>query len=172
MGRPTLFTQDIADKICNRIAEGESLRAICEDEDLPEARTVHRWLYRFEEFCQQYARAREAQADFFAEEIIEIADDGSNDWMERYDKEGDCIGWQENGEALRRSSLRVDTRKWLMARMSPKKWGDKKELTGNLNVNNITDEQLNEKISSLLAEEGEAGDIGASGGEEAEEREE
>jgi hypothetical protein len=66
---------------------GESLREICRDEDMPDKSTVMRWLALHQEFRDQYAGAREAQADYYAEEIIEISDDGSNDWMLR--KQGD-----------------------------------------------------------------------------------
>lgn len=90
---------------------------------MPDKSTVMRWLAKYPEFRDQYAGAREAQADYYAEEILEIADDGSNDWMER--KRGDETIEVENHEVLNRSRLRVDTRKWLMARMSPKKYGDK-----------------------------------------------
>jgi hypothetical protein len=83
------------------------------------------------EFRDQYASAREAQADYYAEEIIEISDDGTNDWMERQRTDGSTEE-VENKEVLARSRLRVDTRKWLMARMAPKKYGDKitQEVTG------------------------------------------
>jgi hypothetical protein len=102
---------------------GESLREICRDEAMPDKSTVMRWLASNQEFRDQYAGAREAQADYYAEEIVEISDDGSNDWMLR--KQGDDEIEVENKEVLARSRLRVDTRKWLMARMAPKKYGDK-----------------------------------------------
>lgn len=91
---------------------------------MPGKTTVMRWLAEHSEFRDQYASAREAQADYYAEEIIEISDDGSNDWMERNRGEGETEEI-ENKEVLARSRLRVDTRKWLMARMAPKKYGDK-----------------------------------------------
>jgi hypothetical protein len=97
---------------------------------MPDKSTVMRWLATHKEFRDQYASAREAQADYYAEEIIEIADDGSNDWMER--KRGEETIEVENHEVIGRSRLRVDTRKWLMARMAPKKYGDRvmQEVTG------------------------------------------
>lgn len=130
MGRPSKFTQDIADAICSRIAEGESLRAICTDAGLPSARTVHVWLDDKEGFLQQYVRAREAQADFYAEEILDIADYDERDWSELKDDSGRVTGIKVDGEAIQRSKLRVDTRKWLMSKLSPKKYGDKLELGG------------------------------------------
>lgn len=70
-------------------------------------------------------RAREAQADAIFDEILDIADDGSNDWMERHDAEGGSIGWKENGEAIGRSRLRIDARKWMAGKLRPKVYGEK-----------------------------------------------
>ena len=123
-GRPSKFTPDIAEAICQRIAEGESLRSVCRGDDMPDKSTVLRWLDDNEEFRDQYARAREAQADHFAEEIIEIADDATNDFMERKRKDG-SLETALNAENIQRSRLRVDARKWLMARMAPKKYGSR-----------------------------------------------
>jgi hypothetical protein len=134
LGRPSDFTQEIADAICERIADGESLRAICSDADMPNKATVFRWLgdKKHSAFCDQYARAREAQADSLVDDMIDIADDGRNDWMERLDKDDRPIGWMENGEALRRSALRIDARKWMAGKLKPKKYGDKLELDGKM----------------------------------------
>ncbi len=115
-GRPSLYTEALAVKICRRLAEGKSLRKVCEAKGMPSAETVRRWLLDNEDFCAQYARAREVQADRFAEEILEIADDASGDWA--VDKDGKKA---LDHEHVQRSRLRVDTRKWLMARMAPKK---------------------------------------------------
>lgn len=123
MGRPTDFSQDLADQLCERLADGESLRSICDAEDMPNKATVFRWLAKFPEFSDQYARARETQADSLFDEILSIADDGHNDWMLR--KYGEDERWVENGEALRRSQLRVDARKWMAGKLRPKKYGEK-----------------------------------------------
>lgn len=133
MGRPSDFTQQTADIICERIGKGESVRAICLDDDMPGQSTVYQWLIAHKEFQEQYARARETQADYYAEEIIEISDDGRNDWMERRSESekgaGVNTGWVLNGEHVQRSRLRVDARKWIAARLAPKKYGDKLETT-------------------------------------------
>lgn len=123
--RPSEFTQDVADLICERIADGESLRSICSDDELPSKSTVCKWLGKQPDFADQYARAREAQADTLVDEMLDIADDARNDWMERRDDEGGNLGWKENGEAMRRSQLRIDARKWIAGKMRPKKYGDK-----------------------------------------------
>jgi hypothetical protein len=129
-GRPSSYSSTIADAICQRLALGDSLRSICEDDEMPAMSTVFRWLGIHQEFSEQYARARETQADTLADEILNIADDGHNDWMRR--KFGDDERWVENGEAIRRSQLRIDSRKWLAGKMRPKKYGDKivQEQTG------------------------------------------
>jgi hypothetical protein len=123
-GRPTDYSTDLANEICARIAEGESLRSICRCDGMPNIRSVMRWLGIHSEFSQQYARAREAQAESMFEEMLEIADDGSNDWMERTGKDGETGDKVVDHEHVSRSKLRVDTRKWMLARMAPKKYGD------------------------------------------------
>src|SRR5690606_36207511 len=81
------------------------------------------------EFLTKYARAREVQAEALADEMIDIADNGTNDWMEKRNADGAVIGWQENGEALRRSDLRIKTRQWIASKLLPKKYGDKVAVT-------------------------------------------
>lgn len=129
-GRPTIFTQELADKICERLADGESLRTICSEDGMPARSSVFKWLGENAGFSDQYARARTAQADAIFDDILEIADDGSNDWIERTNSDGENIGWRENGEALRRSQLRVEARKWMAGKLAPKKYGEKTQLTG------------------------------------------
>lgn len=127
MTKATKYSEEIASVICGRIAEGESLRSICESNDMPGLRTVFDWLAdeRYASFRTKYARAREVQADALFDEMIDIADDGRNDWMEKKNADGESIGWSENGEALRRSDLRIKTRQWMASKLQPKKYGDK-----------------------------------------------
>jgi hypothetical protein len=127
-GRPSDYSEQMADTICERLTQGESLRTICADEGMPHAGTVCRWLAKHDTFREQYVLAREAQAELHADEMVEIADDGHNDWMEK--NFGEDTRWVENGEAIRRSALRIDTRKWVASRLLPKKYGDKTQLTG------------------------------------------
>ena len=130
--RPSEYNQDVADTICAELACGESLRSICEAESMPCVKTVFNWLRKYPEFLQQYARAKEECADAFAEDILDIADDGTNDWMERKNQDGEVIGWALNGEHVQRSRLRIDTRKWIASKLKPKKYGEKTttELSG------------------------------------------
>lgn len=122
-GRPSSYTIEIGDAICERIAEGESLRSICRADDMPNKSTVFRWLEADDDFATKYARAKAFQAESLADEIMDIADDGTNDWMERNSE--DNPGWVVNGEAIQRSRLRVDARKWAASKLLPKKYGDK-----------------------------------------------
>lgn len=128
MGRPSKYTQDLADSICEQLATGDSMRTVCKPDDMPAMSTVFRWLREHKEFQEQYARAKEEAADALVEEIQDIADDGSNDWMEHHDKDGNT-GWKLNGEHVQRSRLRVDTRKWVASKLKPKKYGDRVDVT-------------------------------------------
>ena len=155
-GRPSSFTQETADAICERIADGESLRAICSEDGMPDKATVFRWLAAHEAFRDQYVRARETQADTIFDEILDIADDGHNDWMKR--RFGDEERWVENGEALRRSALRIDARKWMAGKLRPKKYGDKvqQEISGPdgepIKTQDVTDpKDLARRTAFLLA---------------------
>lgn len=123
MSRPSNYTPEIASQICVRLANGQSLREICRADEMPDKATVFRWLAADETFRDQYAHAREAQADHFAEEILEISDDATNDWMKR--QQGEEMVEVANHEHISRSKLRVDSRKWLMSKMAPKKYGDR-----------------------------------------------
>lgn len=111
-------------EILKRIAEGESLRQICQTaEGFPHRVTFLGWVAEDEKLQTAYAFAMEQRADYHFEEIFDIADDASNDWMERKGEKGE--GWELNGEHVQRSKLRIDARKWALARMNPKKYGDK-----------------------------------------------
>lgn len=134
----TTFSQKTADLICERIANGESVRTICKDNGMPAQSTIFKWLADNAAFSEQYARAREAQADHIFEEMFEIADDATNDWMERKSKDGETSpGFELNGEHIQRSRLRIDARKWMLGKMAPKKYGDKTDLvhSGTITVN-------------------------------------
>lgn len=127
MGRPTKFNQEIADTICDRIANGESLRALCSAEGMPSQSMAYRWLIEHPEFREQYARAREAQADKLAEEILQIADTPvigtkvtSKEW-------GDEI---TEADMIEHRKLQVDARKWIASKLAPKKYGDKLAVGG------------------------------------------
>lgn len=129
MGRPSDYTPETALEICARLAEGQSLRAICRDEAMPDARTVFRWLEADETFRQRYARAREAQADALADEIIDIADTPVMGVKTKTTEDG--VETVE-GDMIEHRRLQVDARKWTASKLRPKKYGERlsTELTG------------------------------------------
>jgi len=151
-GRPSSYTPEVADDICRRLIEGESLRAICRDEGAPGLMTVFDWIERHPEFRDKYARARELQAEVQVDEMQEIADDGRNDWMEKLGRDGQGIGWVLNGEAVARSKVRLEQRRWFAEKLLPKKYGTKVAIGGADDLPPIktkTDEQLAARIKEL-----------------------
>ena len=121
-GRPSTYTPEIAASICERLAAGESLRAICRDDGMPSTSMVMRWALQVDEFREQYAHAREVGFDAMADEIIEIADEqpGTLD-----------NGATDSGEVANKR-LRFDARRWYLSKLAPKKYGERTamELTG------------------------------------------
>lgn len=135
IGRPTKYTKEMGEEICARIADGESLRSICKDDHICPKGTIMAWLFKDDEkyktFHDQYAKARQMQAESMVDECLDIADNGTNDWMTRYNNQGEEYQVQ-NTEAIQRSKLRLDARKWVAARLLPKKYGDfqRNEISG------------------------------------------
>ncbi len=123
----TAKQQEIADYVCSGIGKGKSLRSLCEPKDMPAHSTVLDWVRDNTDFADQYTRAREVQADTIFDEILEIADDSKNDFMES--QEGHVSTNQEN---IQRSRLRIDARKWMAGKMRPKKYSDhiRQEISG------------------------------------------
>ena len=155
VGRPSDYGPEIANTICERLADGESLREICRDDAMPAKSTIMIWLGLHEEFADQYARAREAQADHIFDEILDISDDATNDWMTR--RQGEEIITVADHEHIARSKLRVDSRKWMAGKLAPKKYGEKQliEATGkdgsDLIPPQTEDRQVARAILALLA---------------------
>lgn len=138
-----LVIDHICDQIvCSSRGIGNILTAGYEGYVLPSYSTVMKWLTEDESLSERYAGAKEAQADYMADEILDIADDGMNDWMEKNDKDGACIGYQLNGEHVQRSRLRIDSRKWLASKLKAKKYGDKlqQEITVTTHEERLKDE--------------------------------
>ncbi len=140
-GRPTRFTKKMGDEICERLAEGESLRSICRDDHIAHRGNVFRWLLSdkkiYSTFRDQYALAREIQAECLIDDIFDIADDSTNDYMEnRQAKDSDDAPMVVNPEAIGRARLRVDTRKWHASRIITR-YKDKQEKEAAVIVQNI-----------------------------------
>lgn len=121
-GRPTIYTEALADSICERLIEGESLRKICRDDDMPSAGTVCRWLAddMHEGFREQYARTRENQADTLFDDVLDIADSATV-------------------EGVQVARLKIDARKWMAGKMRAKKYGDKLDvgITGEIGIKRL-----------------------------------
>lgn len=111
------------------------------------------WLQRHEDFMQQYARAREIQAELLAEEVIEIADDSSGDVIV-VDDDGNE---QTNHERVARSRLRVDARKWYASKLSPKRYGDRIQHDQKITITDLTDEELDKRLMELTNAQSEPG---------------
>lgn len=148
MGRPVKWTperrKEVQDVICLEIAQGKSLRSICSCKDMPAAQIVLGWRDEDPAFYEQYARAREAQADYYADEITEIADKATDANLAR---------------------LQIDARKWAAGKLKPKTYGDRLQLDGDMRVN-LTDDQLDSRLTQLLGKAGAVTLIGGTGEEE------
>lgn len=132
-GRPSVYTPEIAAEICRRMAAGESVRKIGEDENMPSEGTIRGWALDDKEgFFSQYTRAIQIRAMRWAEETVEIADDGSNDTYIDPESGEERI----NHEIVARSRLRVDTRKWITSKVLPKIYGDKLDVNHGVQTEN------------------------------------
>lgn len=117
----------IFSEVLEYIEEGKSLRSILLSNDMPSSRTFYSWLDADKEKVKRYARATEIRAEAIFEDMLEIADDGTNDFMTI--TKGDLEYNVEDKEVTNRSRLRLDTRKWMLSKMQPKKYGDKLDVT-------------------------------------------
>lgn len=122
-GRPSSFTQEIGDAICERLADGESLRDICAKKGMPARATVFRWLSSNEAFRDQYAHAREAQADAYADDTVSIADKCQKG-IKRVTKANGDVETTEI-DMVERSRLQIMARQWHASKLAPKKYGDR-----------------------------------------------
>ncbi len=131
MGRPSIYSDELAAEICERLAAGESLNVICRDAHMPTRQAVHEWIADNRAgFGDKYARARAAQADHYADEIVEIVD-------------------TETDPA--RARVRMDGRKWVASKLAPRKYGDRLE-TENRNTVDVSN-----SLTALLERIGESG---------------
>jgi hypothetical protein len=147
------YTPEIGDRICLGLMEGLSMPEVLKAPGMPGKSTVYGWLQTNPEFKAKYREAREAQMYGLADDLMDIANDGRNDWMERNGKDG-TPGYVLNGEHVQRSRLRIDTIKFLLAKMLPKEFGDtvKAEISGpNGGPIEVKDTDLARRALLLLA---------------------
>ena len=109
-GRPSTYSDEIAERICIRLAAGESLLKICEEDGIPTRATIYDWLAKYPNFADKYAHARNVGLDDMADDVIRLADDDEKD--------------------VQRLRLRVDTRKWYLSKLAPKRYGERIEHVG------------------------------------------
>lgn len=127
---PTEFSPELAQEICGMLATGQTLREVCRRPEMPSEAAVRLWaLENRDGFGAQYTRARELGYLSMADEIIDISDDGLNDWIERRRADGSTETVVDH-EHISRSKLRFDARRWLLSKCLPKIYGDKLEHTG------------------------------------------
>lgn len=148
--------QKVMEILCNRIS-GCSLSLFTilsqghEGNTLPSVVAIMEWLQADPALANQYSRAKETQTEFLSEEMLQIADDGANDLMET--ENGPAL----NSEHIQRSKLRIETRKWLMGKLKPKKYGDKTvtEITGKdggpIESLTMTDTERKARLAELVA---------------------
>ncbi|WP_158228577.1 terminase small subunit protein [Sinorhizobium fredii] len=157
MAGQSQWGQETRDSILDKLSTGKSLREICSAEGMPSESLVRKWVMQDEDFGAQYARAREAGMEALGDEILQIADS----------QEGDVLKTEDgrevvNHDAIQRARLRVDTRKWLMSKIAPKKYGDRLDLNHSGSIGTLSDDALDARLLKLL---GKAGAASAAGGE-------
>ena len=111
VGRPSKYTKELGETICRRISKGESIRKLVKDDKMPSSATIFNWLLDEDkkEFLEHYEKAMNTKAELMFDELLEIAD--------------------EKGKDVMRARLRVDTRKWYLSKVLPKKFGEKVDIT-------------------------------------------
>ena len=117
IGRPSIYSEELAEQICNRIASGQSVRQICELEQFPARSTVMQWLAEKEDFRTKCARARELQADYMDDLILEAANACN----------------EENYQSTR---VKISAYQWRASKLKPKVYGEKiqQEHSGELGI--------------------------------------
>lgn len=125
---------ELFEEFCRRMASGRSLVDVCSDDDMPSSSSVSHWIAytASQDQLARYASARELQADALFDELIDIADDSRNDYVWRLNKKTGVKELVADQEHINRTRLRIDTRKWIVSKLLPKKYGDinRTEITG------------------------------------------
>lgn len=147
-GRPPIYSPELAKTICDRIIDGESLRAMCAEEGMPNISTIFLWLSDRDKggFLDMYSQAKKLQADTFMEDALQIADHTERDSI--IGKNGDII---INGEWVARSRLRIETRMKIAAKLAPRKYGEKSIVESeNINTNLNVEVPMSEADLAIL----------------------
>lgn len=134
------YTEAAGAEICRLIAEGQSLNAICKAYDMPNINTVYDWREAHPEFNRRYARARCDQADTHTEEMLDVARASRS---------------SKTSEEVQSARLLVDTLKWRASKMKPGTYGDKLMVDAQVNVREMSDEEIDARLKYLFAHPGE-----------------
>lgn len=139
-----MYTQEAADKVLQGLSEGRSLRKAAEEAGTT-AWSVLRWTEKNADFAQQYAHTRARAYQMLADEILEISDEKEVEAK----FQGEDVKLDLSPAAVARNRLRVDTRKWMLAKMLPKTYGDKLDLGGSVDLH-----QKIERITRTIVDSG------------------
>ena len=149
--KPIPYDEEIASEVCERLAQGEGLEGICDDPRLPCEMTIRKWMAQQPLFMEAYARAREQQMEKWSDDVVKIADDASGDYVDRVGKDG-VVERVVDPETVQRSKLRIDTRKFLMAKLAATRYGDRVDVnvSGSVEVSSLSDEELEARTRARL----------------------
>ncbi len=163
-GAVSIFTVALFTTICDRISHGESLRSVCRDPAMPSKSTVLRWLREKPELRDRYVQARDDLMEYWASDILEIADDGTLDLVPGLNKYGDEV-MVPNHANVQRDRLRIDSRKWLLSRLKPQVYGDhlavdvSGEVAVKVDIGSLSAREKMRRLALFMLEDRAAGDI-------------
>lgn len=148
---PVRYSAEIADEILDRLADGEALKAICRDDHMPCDRAVRFWIIDdVEGFAPRYARARDAGLDRMAEDLVEISDTTELGQTITKKATGDEI---KTGDMIEHRRLRVEARKWYLAKLAPNRYGDKIQVDQTIkDSRQLSEAELDAEIARLTAQ--------------------
>jgi hypothetical protein len=150
-GRPTVFTPEITAIILQRIADGESVRAICRDDAMPSLSAFFRWVSENDKFREQYDAATDVRAEAIFEEALEIADTVLIGEKVKTSGEGESLKVEtQTGDMVERARLKVDTRKWFLSKLKPKRYGERLDLNHSGNIDLSVTDRLKEARERAL----------------------
>jgi hypothetical protein len=130
---PVTFSMKLMETICARVAQGDNLNQISKEPGFPTEAAVRQWVAADREGCaSMYARAREQQMEWWADDIIRIADSAMSDY--------------ESVNAVR---VAVDARKWAMSKLAPKRFGDRIEHAGGVTIRHEDDLRKLDELDKL-----------------------
>lgn len=120
-GRSSIYSQELADKICELIGDGNSMRSICRMDEMPEMQTIWRWLRENKDFSERYTRATEERTEAQNEDLLDLGDEAV--------RLAQNVDPKAAGAVVQGVKLKADNLKWVMSKMKPKKYGDKVDVT-------------------------------------------